>query len=133
MRGQVSSDYRSWDKRGTYHEDVHAAGAGGPERQRIRRDGQHDEGDDQDGKLDVEEPERLGRNADSEETLASHGDVLMSSTRRITNFTTMVTRRQVDGGSNFATQKPTGHKKHTKAQGKASSVPDGRGGRPTLT
>lgn len=112
LRGQASSDHRSRVKRGTYNEDVHAAGAGGPERQRIRRDGQDDEGDDQDGNLDVKEPERLWRNANGEKTLASHGDVLLGSTSEITNFTTtMVARRQVDGDSRFATQKNDGPQK----------------------
>lgn len=67
------------DKDGrTYDKDVHPAGAtavvvsGDIDGHRIGAQGEDDEGEDQNGDLDVQEPERLRRNADGDETLCAH-------------------------------------------------------------
>lgn len=58
----------------TYDKDAHAASAVREQVQSPGGEREDDNGEDQDGDLDVEEPEGLRRDADSSQSLGTHGN-----------------------------------------------------------
>lgn len=123
----------------TYDKDVHPASATGVvvsaarEGQRVGAQCEDDEGEDQDGDLDVQEPERLRRDADGDETLRAHvvrswvviwvGGWRVDWTATRTATATWISVRVEDGGTESDTQ-------HTEPRIEQIRLGEGRGSKP---